>query len=96
MFGFDQDQEFSTQEQLATCTHLQDVANTLGIETPYAFGIDASTDAEQLASIEQLLRDALAEAQAAAEAEERRNRRWPCNIGPYANGICTICGGSQP
>ena len=64
---------------------------TLRCSGETAFGMSADLGADQLASIEQALRDAIEEAQ-----EAERSKRWPCGIGPYANGICTICGGAQP
>jgi hypothetical protein len=68
-----------------------DFAAANGLETGCAFGMSADLGADQLASIEQALRDAIEDAQ-----EAERSKRWPCGIGPYANGICTICGGAQP
>lgn len=91
MFSFSQDNELQAEQVLATCTHLQDFAAANGLETGCAFGMSADLGADQLSSIEQALRDAIEEAQ-----EAERSKRWPCNIGPYANGICTICGGAQP
>lgn len=92
MFSFSQNNELETQQALATCTHLRDFAEQIGVDTGATFGMSAELGADQLNSIAAALREAIDEARAA----EERARRWVCNIGPYANGSCTICGGAQP
>ena len=92
MFFYDQNTELQAEQVLSTCTHLRDFAEQLGVDTGMTAGMDIGLGCDQLEAIAQALREAIA----AALAEEERNKRWPCNIGPYANGICTICGGAQP
>ena len=81
--------------------HMLDFA----IENDYDLGdidvfVSEDTEEETLVAIAAEIRSAIDEAerklQAKAEAERQRRRRPGCNIGPYANGICTICGGNEP
>ena len=92
MFGFNQNQNFSQDEGFAVASHLRDTALELGLDVSAAFGLSADMEAEQLAGIQATLQAAIQE----AIAEENRNRLPTCHIGPYANGICTICGLLQP
>ena len=86
-------QEFDGQESgFITCSHLLDAANNLGVDASCAFGLSADMESETIAAIQQALQAAI-EAELAQRAAELRHF---CNIGPYAGGFCTICGGRQP
>lgn len=90
MLQFQQNQEFNNN--YGTVTHLLDYANQIGLDTSYVQGLDSTTDQETLVNLQAMLEQALAEELAKQEKEQR----YACHIGPYANGICTICGGRQP
>lgn len=99
MFGFSQDFNQEQEQGYITCSHLLDSALSLGLNTDYAIGLNASMETEQLQSVQAQLEADIAQALAAeekAQAEERRRLGPTCHIGPYANRICTICGLRQP
>jgi len=108
MFGFEE--QLNNENNLGRITHLRDFADQLGLDTSLCFGMDEDTEVEQVAIIETALQEmieeeleqtrmlqvaALKDAKKKAEAESRA-KRTACHIGPYAGGICTICGGSEP
>jgi hypothetical protein len=90
MFTFKQNQQFG--QSLESVTHLLDYANQIGINTQYIIGIDQTTEQETLNTVAAQLEAMIQEVQAELELQER----GVCSIGPYAGGICTICGGRQP
>ena len=103
-FGFEQEQ--TNALLLAEITHLRDAANKLQIDTDFTFGVDESMEVEQLQTVEQSLRQAIADALkqaeelrkelAAAQALEQWYASPPCFIGPYDGKVCTICGLRDP
>lgn len=90
MFNFNQEQEFSVD--LVSVTHLLDYANQIGVDTSYLVGLDETMTQEQLVSIQAVLQEEIQKILQEQEIEAR----FACHIGPYANGICTICGGREP
>lgn len=92
MFGFDQDNDLDLDRQqlFGTCTHLQDVATEMGIDT--GFGINSDMTVESL----QEYQDALQAAVLAEQEKIARERRGVCHIGHWRNGFCVYCGGRQP
>jgi len=92
-FGFE-----SNEKELlfGEILHLQTALEGLGLESSLAFGIDERSDLEQLQAAKQLIQDELDEADRLEDIEQRRLECGACHIGPYANGICTICGGYEP
>jgi len=91
MFGYDT--EFEEENDFGTVSHLRDFADELGVDTTIAFGLSEDLESEQLASIGQELKAAIEEELARIADLAKRPA---CHIGPYADGICTICGGRQP
>lgn len=87
MFQFSQ--EFEQEYGFQSCVHLRDKLDELGMDTSCAFGLSEDMEQEQLQAIEAALKAELEQAKQEREA-------WACHIGPYAGGICTICGGREP
>lgn len=92
MFSFSQ--QFEEQNEYLDCVHLINRINAIDPEHEMAAWIvDEDMEQETLASMMIELQE---EAKRLAEEAERQSRRYDCYIGPYANGICTICGGNEP
>lgn len=90
-FAFDQ--QFEEDMQFITCSHLRDYAESIGVNTDLmTVGLCEEMEQEQLTAIAQELKQEIDE-RLRLESE----RKYPaCDIGPYADGFCTICGGRQP
>ena len=88
MFNYQTD--FDNENDFSSVTHLRDFADSLDLDTSAAFGLSAEMDAEQLASVRHELQEAI-------DAKLAELNALPsCHLGPYANNICTICGGREP
>ena len=86
-------QSYSEENEYSSCVHLRDAAESIGIDTDaLAFGLSEDMESEQLATIREAIEEEIK-----AELERQELAKMPaCTIGPYANGICTICGKREP
>jgi hypothetical protein len=89
-------QEFNNQQIMESITHLQDALTDFGVESPLAFGVTEDMELEQLQAAETLLKEAVEEALRQEAVQRKRMQIPPCDIGPYADGFCTICGKREP
>ena len=85
-------QSFTEDNDYSACVHLRDFADELGVDTSWAIGLSEDMEEEQLATLRASIEE---EIQAELERLELA-KRPACSIGPYAGGICTICGGREP
>lgn len=95
--NFNNEQEQEQEWGYADVVHLRDAALQLGVEDimEMTMGLDESLDDWQMKAVAEQIQEAIEEEQQRL-AEEKRKELPACYIGPYAVGVCTICGLRDP
>ena len=77
MFDFTQKTETDNEQTFALCADLLNVANELGLDTSYIFGLSADMTSDQLQTIQSTLEAIIEAAYEAKKEDLRRMKRCP-------------------
>lgn len=95
MFNFEQNFDQEQEKEFALCSELQSLATELGIETPFAFGLNADMQVEQLKTIRAALEEIIENTDRATAERIRKMQRCPAGYKWDREGVGWRCQGGS-